>query len=152
MQKLKKMIEDRGFMILKIDLSQLDKIIDIEKESFNKPWTKSSYEELCNSYNSEIYVYKNENEIVAYAVILDMVDVYELVRIAVKKEYRGQKYGKTLLKEIINFKEKNIYLEVRENNQAAIKLYENTGFKIVNIRKKYYKDTGENALVMLYDI
>ena len=67
------------------------------------------------------------------------------------KEFRGKNYGSDFLRKILNNFDKNIFLEVRQNNVSAIKLYENTGFKLVNIRKDYYSDTHENALVMVYD-
>jgi len=138
-------------MIIKIEQKKVHEIIEIEKDSFNDSWTLETYQNLYESYDTDIYAYYEDEIIIAYAVFLDMVDVYELVRIAVKKEFRAKKYGSNFLKNLINNFDKNVFLEVRENNVSAIKLYENTGFKIVNVRKKYYSDTGENALVMIYD-
>ena len=138
-------------MIIKIEQKKVHEIIEIEKDSFNDSWTLETYQNLYESYDTDIYAYYEDEIIIAYAVFLDMVDVYELVRIAVKKEFRAKKYGSNFLKNLINDFDKNVFLEVRENNVSAIKLYENTGFKIVNVRKKYYSDTGENALVMIYD-
>lgn len=138
-------------MIIKIEQKKVHEIIEIEKDSFNDSWTLETYLNLYESYDTDIYAYYEDEIIIAYAVFLDMVDVYELVRIAVKKEFRAKKYGSNFLKSLINNFDKNVFLEVRENNVSAIKLYENTGFKIVNVRKKYYSDTGENALVMIYD-
>ena len=138
-------------MIIKIEQETLCEIIKIEQESFNEPWTLETYQNLYKDYKTDIYAYCEENTIIAYAVFLDMVDVYEMIKIAVKKEFRGKKYGSIFLKSLINNFDKSIFLEVRENNTYAIKLYENTGFKTVNIRKNYYRDTGENAIVMIYD-
>lgn len=142
---------NRGFMIKKIEVQEINEIIDIEKESFNEAWTIEVYQSLYKNYKTDVYAWYEKEQVIAYAVFLDMVDVNELVRIAVKKEFRGKKYGSDFLRKILNNFDKNIFLEVRQNNVSAIKLYENTGFKLVNIRKDYYSDTHENALVMVYD-
>lgn len=138
-------------MIVKIEQDKINEIIEIEKEAFSEPWTQDTYRELDRNYNTHMYIYYEEKEVIAYAVFLDMVDVYELVKIAVKKEFRGKRYGAKFLTDIIDKFDKNIFLEVREKNISAIKLYESTGFKRVNIRKNYYRDTGENAVIMIYD-
>ena len=138
-------------MIVKIEQDKINEIIEIEKEAFSEPWTLDTYRELDRNYNTHMYIYYEEKEVIAYAVFLDMVDVYELVKIAVKKEFRGKRYGAKFLTDIIDKFDKNIFLEVREKNISAIKLYESTGFKRVNIRKNYYRDTGENAVIMIYD-
>lgn len=138
-------------MIKKISVNEINKFIDIEKESFNEFWTLETYENLCKNYETEIFICLIEEKCIAYAVFLDMVDVYELVKIAVKPEFRGQKYGKNILNNALEVLDKSIFLEVREKNEAAINLYSNIGFKLVNVRKNYYKDTGENALVMTYE-
>lgn len=138
-------------MIVKIEQDKINEIIEIEKEAFSEPWTQDTYRELDRNYNTHMYIYYEEKEVIAYAVFLDMVDVFELVKIAVKKEFRGKRYGAKFLTDIIDKFDKNIFLEVREKNISAIKLYESTGFKRVNIRKNYYRDTGENAVIMIYD-
>ena len=138
-------------MIVKIEQDKINEIIEIEKEAFSEPWTLDTYRELDRNYNTHMYIYYEEKEVIAYAVFLDMVDVFELVKIAVKKEFRGKRYGAKFLTDIIDKFDKNIFLEVREKNISAIKLYESTGFKRVNIRKNYYRDTGENAVIMIYD-
>lgn len=138
-------------MIKKITFEDIELIIEIEREAFSEPWSLASYQELYKDYNSQIYVVYEEDMVVAYAVYLDMVDVFELVRIAVKKDFRGKKIGNSLLKKSIDELDKNIFLEVRENNQIAINMYKNNGFESINRRKNYYKDTNEDAIIMLYN-
>jgi ribosomal-protein-alanine N-acetyltransferase len=138
-------------MTIEIKANEIEKIIEIEKNSFSNPWDINSYEKLLKDYESKIFVYLYENEIMAYAVFLDMVDVYELVKIAVKKEFRSKSIGSKFLEETIKELDKGIFLEVREKNEHAIALYKKVGFCIVNVRKNYYKDTGENAIIMSYD-
>lgn len=140
-----------GDMIKKIDSNEIEKFIKLEEEAFSEFWSLETYQNLCKNYQTQMFVYIKEEKCIAYAVFLDMADVYELVKIAVKKEFRGQKNGIYFLKEIVMKLDKNIFLEVRENNKAAINLYEHAGFKKINIRKNYYRDTGENALIMTYE-
>lgn len=138
-------------MTIEIKASEIGKIIEIEKTSFSNPWDIAAYEKLLKDYESKIFAYFCEEKIVAYAVFLDMVDVYELVKIAVKEEFRNKKIGSKILKDSIQVLDKSTFLEVREKNEYAIALYKKIGFCIVNVRKNYYKDTGENAIVMSYE-
>ena len=138
-------------MIEKIDSNNLEKIIDIEKEAFSDFWEISAYKKLFDDYEYEAFIYKTNEITVAYAIFLDMVDVYELIKIAVKKEYRNHGIGYKLLSDSLDLLDKTVFLEVRENNFSAISLYKKIGFKEINIRKNYYKDTGENALIMSYE-
>ena len=73
-----------------------------------------------------------------------------ILRIGIKKEYQGRGFGKKLLKELLEIlKEKGIkavFLEVRENNAPAIRLYEKNGFRVLGKRRGYY--SGEDALIM----
>jgi len=141
----------RKIMTIEIKANEIEKFIEIEKTSFNNPWDIVAYEKLLKDYESRMFVYFHEDKIVAYAVFLDMVDVYELVKIAVKKEFRNKKIGSKLLEEVVSLLNKSIFLEVREKNENAISLYKKIGFSVVNVRKNYYKDTGENAIIMSYD-
>lgn len=138
-------------MIKTIKVSELSSIIEIEKNSFNDYWSIESYETLLKDYDYKIFIYEEDKRIKAFAIFLDMVDVYELIKIAVDASYRKQGIAYSFLTEIQNSLEKNIFLEVRENNLAAINLYEKSGYKRINIRKNYYRDTGENAIIMSYE-
>ena len=138
-------------MIKRIFTNDLEKIMDIEKEAFKDFWEITAYEKLFEDYKYEAFIYTEGDNVIAYAIFLDMVDVYELIKIAVKKEFRGKKLGYKFLSEIVTLLSKSIFLEVRENNLSGINLYKKIGFKTINIRKNYYRDTGENALIMSYE-
>lgn len=138
-------------MIIEIEYTEIEKIIEIEKKSFSSPWNLENYQNLLKNYQSKIFVYILDSDIVAYSVFLDMVDIYELVKIAVKQEYRSQNIATKFLGEIVDRLEKGIFLEVRESNEHAISLYKKIGFETMGVRKKYYKDTGENAIIMSYN-
>lgn len=95
-------------------------------------------------------IFENETEIgnLEYTLAADEAQIIDLL---IRPEYRGQGYGKKLLHEFLTTLEpKYSYaiLEVRETNLAAINLYKKFGFIQIDLRKNYYKDPVENALLM----
>ena len=102
---------------------------------------------------SKCFVYEEDEEIVGFILIDLFDDRAEVIDIAVSLLYRNKQIGDKLLKHIIEIcKNKgceNITLEVKVNNQPAIKLYKNNGFKILSIRKKYYSNGTLDAYLMI---
>lgn len=137
-------------IIEKFSEKNFEEIEKIEKEAFNEPWSKEVYMKLIEKDNVFVYGAKVEDKLVAFILLMDMIDVVEIIRLAVKKEYRRQGIGEEILREFISNSDKDIFLEVRISNEKAIKLYEKIGFKLLNIRKNYYKDTNESALIFRF--
>ena len=131
----------------------LDEIILIDEESFSSHWNLDDYKKLLEFNNAFIIEEKKHDNLYGFALLIGMVDVLEIIRIAVKKEYRRQGVAKMIMNLSFEKAKKmnynKIMLEVRENNTPAIELYKDFGFEEISIRKKYYSDTGENAIVML---
>ena len=130
----------------------LDAIMEIEKVSFPTPWTRAAYlAELENDF-SFYRVIRLEGKVVGYAGVWLIVDEGHITNIAVHPEYRQHRMGETLMEEIINYVKPRgavgITLEVRPSNQAAIRLYHKMGFIPTGVRKGYYSDTGEEAIIM----
>jgi ribosomal-protein-alanine N-acetyltransferase len=139
-------------MILnKSELYIFEKISEIEKESFSNPWNMNIYKAMYEKDGNLIFLSIYQEEIVGYALISDMYDVYELLKIAIKKDFRNKGFGRILLEEIIQFCQKDIFLEVRKSNTGAINLYISKGFLQVGLRKNYYPDNNEDALVFKYE-
>ncbi|BDU49747.1 ribosomal protein S18-alanine N-acetyltransferase [Haliovirga abyssi] len=130
----------------------LDSISFIEMESFNKPWNKNIIKSMFESKEYLILVEYVKKEIVGYIILYNTSDVVEVLRVAVMKKFRNQGIGKTLLEKAIDETKKigynEIFLEVRVTNYSAIYLYKKVGFEKINIRKNYYKDSNEDALIM----
>lgn len=97
---------------------------------------------------SKCLLYEINNKIVGVIIYSIIYDRAELVDIIIVEEYRNKGYAKKLIKYMIDDCKdcNNITLEVNVNNKRAISLYENCGFKIVSIRKKYYGN--EDAYLM----
>jgi len=132
-----------------IDIDSIEALYQLEKKYF--PGNYYSRDSLFKMLeNSRYYfwgVWKKEI-LIGYAILLDSIDIFEIIKIAVNTSCRNQGIGEKMLRTILQNVEKNIHLEVRESNLAAIKLYEKMGFKNLFKRKDYYGDTGEDALVM----
>ena len=138
----------------KMELSDLEQISDKLQQEFDDFWTPNILKqelENKNKLNSYYIVAKQNQEIVGFAGIVNIIDEIHIMNIVVKKDKRNKGIGSALLKEIINIstklQSKAITLEVNENNEPAIKLYKKYGFNQVGLRKKYYNNT-DNAILM----
>ena len=132
------------------NIDYIEQIFNLEKEIFkSSAFNKSYLDTLIKGNNSFIYVYLIENKVCGYLIILDSIDVYEILAIAAVEEYRNKGIAQELLDKI---KTKDIFLEVRENNQMAMNFYKKNNFKEISIRKNYYSEPTENAIIMKLEV
>ena len=132
------------------DVDYIEQIFYLEKEIFkNSAFNKSYIETLIKGDNSFIYIYLIKDKVCGYLMVLDSIDVYEVLAIATIEEYRNKGIAQKLLNKI---KIKNIFLEVRESNQTAINFYKKNKFKEISIRKNYYSEPTENAIIMKLEV
>ena len=132
------------------DINYIEQIFNLEKEIFiNSAFNKSYIETLIKGNNSFVYVYLIEDKICGYLMVLDSIDVYEILAIATIEEYRNDGIAQELLDKI---KTKDIFLEVRESNQVAINFYKKNKFKEISVRKNYYSEPNENAIIMKLEV
>lgn len=140
-------------MIIKLtsdDINYIEQIFNLEKEIFkNSAFNRTYLDTLIKGDNSFIYVYLIDDKVCGYLLILDSIDVYEILAIATIEEYRNKGIAQKLLNKI---KIKNIFLEVRETNQTAINFYKKNKFKEISIRKNYYSEPTENAIIMKLEV
>lgn len=128
------------------DVDYIEQIFNLEKDIFkNSAFSKESTENLVKADNSFIYAYLIDEKICGYLMVLDSIDVYEILAIATIEEYRNKGIAQELLDKI---KTKDIFLEVRESNKKAINFYKKNNFKQISIRKGYYSDPTEDAIIM----
>jgi len=132
------------------DIDYIEQIFNLEKEIFkNSAFSKSYLNTLIKGDNSFIYIYLIDDKVFGYLMILDSIDVYEILAIATVEEYRNKGIAQELLDKI---KTKDIFLEVRESNQVAINFYKKNRFKEISIRKNYYSEPTENAVIMKLEV
>ena len=128
------------------DIDYIEQIFNLEKEIFkNSAFSKSYLNTLIKGDNSFVYVYLIDSKVCGYLIVLDSIDVYEILAIATVEEYRNKGIAQELLDKI---KTKDIFLEVRKSNEKAINFYKKNNFKQISIRKGYYSDPTEDAIIM----
>lgn len=138
--------------------SDIEQILSIEKKSFTQPWSYRLFHEELSSKDAFDYVVKLNNhdkpgEVIAYFCSRITGDEMSILRIAVESGWRNSGIALWLLGRCFEIAltkgVKSVFLEVRENNNAAISLYRKLGFVNVGKRPDYYSETGEDALVFM---
>lgn len=137
-------------------LADLDEVMVIERRSFSAPWEESTFRGLMRRPSAALLVAETDDELTGYSVMWFAADEGELGDIAVVPERRGEGIGRRLLRESISVAAsrgtRSLYLEVRESNDVARRLYEKVGFSVVGVRKQYYTEPVEDAIVMKLDL
>ena len=132
------------------DTDYIEQIFNLEKEIFkNSAFNRTYLDSLIKADNSFIYTHIIDNKVCGYLMVLDSIDVYEILAIATIEEYRNKGIAQELLDKI---KIKDIFLEVRESNQVAINFYKKNKFNQISIRKNYYSEPNENAIIMKLEV
>ncbi|MHB1127462.1 MAG: ribosomal protein S18-alanine N-acetyltransferase [Bacillota bacterium] len=144
---------DLDYRIEPMQVEQLDDIMAIEKVSFPTPWSRNAFlGELQENDFARYYVCLVDQRVIAYAGMWIIMDEAHITNIAVAPQFRGNHLGRvmllTLMREAISFGSDKITLEVRPSNAVARELYRSMGFVPAGIRKGYYSDTREDAIIM----
>lgn len=127
----------------------------IEKRCYPTPWHENAYHTELANRSATYLVARLENTVVGYCGMWVIMDEAHITTLAVDPDHRGKKIGERLLigmlEEAILIGATRSTLEVRENNAVAQNLYRKYGFREAAIRKNYYTDNQENAIVMWVD-
>ena len=128
-------------------------IEELEKQCFATPWSYESLKYDIVENNRALYlVAEIEGEIVGYVGIWKIVDEGHITNVAVSPAHWRKHIASALLETLFRVTERagveHHTLEVRAGNEGAIKLYEGFGFKEAGLRKGYYEDNGEDAIIM----
>lgn len=132
--------------------ADLPTVAQIDALSFSQPWPPAAFDvELLND-NSRCWVAEEDGRLAAALVIWRVLDEAHIATIAVHPDFRQRGIGKALLQtgmQAAYDEGARIYhLEVRAGNLAAQEMYKRFGYEVVGRRIKYYKDNGEDALLM----
>lgn len=150
-KKLKE--EMRGLSIVPMDFRHLDGVLQIERESFPTPWTRSMFIEGISRGRMACYlVALLRGKVVGYGGLEFAGREGHITNMAVASDWRRKGIAGRILirffKLALNRRAKRLILEVRESNLAAQRLYQGFGFRKLGVHKNYYSDTGENALIL----
>jgi [ribosomal protein S18]-alanine N-acetyltransferase len=136
--------------------ADLDEVMAIERTSFRHPWSSNFFlEELQVACARSILAQLND-KIVGYVLFWLLPESVDIHNIAVHPAFRRQRIGQALLQQVVeqarSRNSSRVTLEVRVSNIAAQKLYESVGFVSQGLRKGYYSDDGEDALIMALEL
>lgn len=126
--------------------------MEIERRSYSFAWSRNAFENELRNPATVYLIARLGEQIVGYAGMWLVVDEAHITTIAVDPPFRGRGIGEWLLHALLGVaierRMERATLEVRESNQVAQNLYRKYGFRGVALRKGYYSDNKENALVM----
>jgi len=135
-------------------LGDLDAIMAIEEASFTAPWPRDAMlDEIVKHDWSVVLVAQRGGEIVGFAVYWVVADERHLQNVATVWEWRRSGVGDALVRHVVDEAKRSgaqfVILEVRASNEAAKGLYGGFGFQSIGVRRAYYQDNNEDALVMV---
>ncbi|MGL5312465.1 MAG: ribosomal protein S18-alanine N-acetyltransferase [Peptostreptococcaceae bacterium] len=147
---------ENNLVIEQMTSEDIDGVFEVEKNCFEHYWSKDSFNKELKNDVARYLVAKIDNKVVGYVGIWFVVDEGHITNVAVHSDYRGLKIGDKLVKELVELCKKNnivsMTLEVRVSNIVAQNLYKKYGFKLAGIRKEYYSDNKEDAMIMWNDL
>lgn len=143
--------ESLNFRMMKVE--DIGRICEVEAESFTTPWTSAAfYNELVNNHFAHYMVMEVDGYIAGYGGMWLIMNEAHITNIAIALNYRGRKLGERLMRELQQtaafMGADKMTLEVRESNEIAKHLYEKLGFTSSGVRKAYYTDNNEDAIIM----
>ncbi|MBQ0001849.1 MAG: ribosomal protein S18-alanine N-acetyltransferase [Clostridiales bacterium] len=133
-------------------VDDLDGVMEIEHDLFHMPWTKEGYFTYLTRKDAMFFVVEEKGKILGYMGLITVLDEADVTNVAVRRDRQREGIGQFLVSSMIRLAEdmgiNMIHLEVRVGNETAIRLYERLGFKRDGLRKNYYTDPVEDALLM----
>ena len=141
----------------RLELRDLNAIETIERESYPTPWSRSMFAgELAKPSSISLGAFEPDTrDLLGYLIISRYVDAWHVMNVAVDPDHRRQGIASLLLNRLFELtsgrSRRGYTLEVRVSNAGAIKLYEELGFRPRGVRRGYYTDNREDALIMWKD-
>lgn len=142
--------------IIKMEKNHIPSVAKIESEVFSAPWSEQAFYDTLSLEYAHFFVAVEKEAVAGYCGIYLAADEGEITNVAVASGWRRQKIAQRLLQKVMEEAHgrgiKRIFLEVRSRNEPAVCLYHKNGFESVGIRKNYYQNPQDDALVMMLRI
>lgn len=137
----------------RMTLADVDGVLAIERLSFPTPWSRQSFvQEMTENIYAHYIVARSGSTVVGYAGMWVVLDEAHVTNVAVHPEWRGKKIGEGLMQGLMDLARQKgatrMTLEVRASNHVAQALYHKLGFEASGLRRGYYTDTREDAIIM----
>lgn len=143
---------DHPFELRPMTLADLPAVIAIEKVAYSYPWPEKAYQQELRNDQAYFTTVSYRTTLIGYSGLWHLVDQAHIGTIVSHPKARRKGIGEFLLinaiTQAITLAVDTVTLEVRPSNQAAQNLYAKYGFEMVGRRKRYYPDTGEDAIIM----
>lgn len=124
----------------------------LEARCFSSPWSEQALRDTLSSPYAKLFCAEADGAVIAYGGLYLLGDDADITNIATHPDHRRRGAAAAVLEALIAHAKEHgmqaIHLEVRETNAPAITLYEKSGFTVDGIRKDYYKNPTENAVLM----
>lgn len=141
--------------IRRMTMEDVDGVAAVEAATFPTPWSRDAFVSEMKNVAARYLVAEKDGVIIGYAGAWIILDESHITNIAVLDGHRGQGIGRKLthglLQYLSNLGAAYATLEVRKSNVVAQSLYVSLGFIKLGVRKRYYEDNGEDALIMVCD-
>lgn len=143
----------KEFTIRPMIAEDCEQVVYIDEQCILNPWSRKDFEDLFQYMENHYLVAECEGKLVGFAGMIQFIDSADITHIAVLPEYQKNRIGSALMQGMFLMGRKHgiqtIHLEVRVSNAHARHLYESLGFENINIRKNYYTNPCEDAIVMV---
>ena len=143
------------YTIRRMTMADVDGVAAVEAATFPTPWSRDAFVSEMKNVAARYLVAEKDGRVIGYAGAWIILDESHITNIAVLKEERGQGIGRALtgglMQYLSNLGAAYATLEVRKSNEVAQNLYVSLGFIKLGVRKRYYEDNGEDALIMVCD-
>jgi [ribosomal protein S18]-alanine N-acetyltransferase len=136
--------------IRRLTYADLPQVIAIERRAFPAPWSLAMFVLELSKPAGICLTIVDGRRVLGYLVCSRYDTVWHIMNIAVEPELQGGGLGTRMLHRLLDLTDDNdrFTLEVRQSNGAAIRLYERLGFRSAGLRRRYYQDNGEDAIIM----
>lgn len=139
-------------LVKQMDTSHIDEVLYISQNSFPVSWSIESFEKELTNPLAKYMVAILDNKVIGFAGLWTILDEGHITNIAIDSSYRGKGYSKILLSSLLEntlpLCSEGVTLEVRKSNIVAQNLYTSLGFISEGVRKGYYEDNKEDAIIM----
>ena len=123
-----------------MQLDDQEQVMKIENENFSRPWTETGFFTFLIRQDTLFLIAAEGEEILGYCGVVMVQDEGDITNVSVKKDRQNHGTGKLLVQELI-----------RITNERAIHVYEKAGFVKNGLRKNYYEDPVEHAVLMMHE-
>ena len=139
-----------AIQVRRLTFADLPQVVAIERRAFTSPWSLAMFVLELSKPSGICLAAEVDSELVGYLICSRYDTVWHIMNVAVDPDLRRRRIATTLLDTLIARVERDaqLTLEVRRSNTGAIELYERFGFRSAGVRRRYYQDNGEDALVM----